>query len=97
MLSQSWWDGEDFIAEARSDASMLVTLAGSLGVGDAAPLITGFIAGAGAGTAGVNKTIQNAESIRNQREAQQDAGEDAEGMDEPAPDEEPDPARPTPF
>lgn len=49
-LSQSYWSGDDYIIEMRSDTSMLVNLCGVMGVGDAAPMIAGAILGGGIAT-----------------------------------------------
>jgi hypothetical protein len=44
-ISRSFWDGEDYVYRSEGDGSYLANLGAVLGVGDAGPLITGFIAG----------------------------------------------------
>ncbi|MDX2116246.1 MAG: hypothetical protein SFZ24_11605 [Planctomycetota bacterium] len=59
MFVQTYWAGEDFVTEWRSDPSLLVNIAGGLGVGDALPLITGMVMGGALGTAISNEMQGN--------------------------------------
>lgn len=49
IMAMTYWSGEDLIMETRGDASVLVNLAGALGIGDAAPFVGGLLIGSAIG------------------------------------------------
>lgn len=51
FVQHSYWNGEDLVQVSTTDASALVSIAGILGVGDTAPLVSGILLGAGIGGA----------------------------------------------
>ncbi len=51
FIQQSFWKGDDLVQWTTTDGSAMVTMAGIMGVGDAAPLIGGMLIGAGMGAA----------------------------------------------
>lgn len=92
LLSMTYWSGQDMIIEGRGDESVLVNLAGVLGVGDAAPLIGGMLIGSGIGA----EAARNAQGGMS-HEDHHDHGTDEPGDEESSQPEEPSKKRETPY
>ena len=55
-VNYTYWEGNDYVTEGRSDASILVNIAAMLGVGDIGDIASSMLVGGGIGAAIANET-----------------------------------------